>query len=228
MNKNLENIIKIYSTKEHKEFNNSLLELSKDDLIALFSGLLTLYINDKNSSTIREFLTVILAGYTHNTKKIGFNGFKQSSIGKPINCEAKPKNYHTQDFLDFKNGKRKYQPPRLNGDGNFTDYTWTRLKKDKTSNLNMLISGFIDGQLIYLLEFPFAETTFVKRLETLLKKRFPKGDKSNEYLRSASFSFKDYSKSKQMKVVYVIRKKNLREYKLYINGDLYNFLLKAK
>jgi hypothetical protein len=228
MNKNLEHIIKIYSTKEHKEFNNNLLDMSKDDLIALFSDLLTMYINDKNSSTIRELLTVILAGYTHNTKKIGFNGFKQSSSNKPINCEAKPKNYHTQDFLDYKEGKRKNPPAKLNGNGNFTDYTWARLAKDKISNLNMLISGFIDGQLIYLFEFPFLEKTFLAKLENLLKKRFPHGDKTGEYLRSASFSFQDYAKSRQIKVIYVIIHQKLKEYQPYLNKNLFQFLSKTK
>ena len=93
MNKTLQEIIKIYSTKSHIDFSNYLLNLSKDTLISIFSDLLTIYINDKNSSTIREFLTVELAGYKHNTKKIGFNGFKQISIDKAINCEAKPKFY---------------------------------------------------------------------------------------------------------------------------------------
>jgi hypothetical protein len=55
MNKNLQDGIKTYSTKWHKDFNSKLLGMSKDDLIALFADLLTIYINDKNSSTIREF-----------------------------------------------------------------------------------------------------------------------------------------------------------------------------
>jgi hypothetical protein len=33
-----------------------------------------MYINDKNSSTIREFLTVTLAGYKHKEGKIGYSG----------------------------------------------------------------------------------------------------------------------------------------------------------
>jgi hypothetical protein len=59
--------------------------------------LLTMYINDKNSSTIREFITVTLAGYEHRQSKIGYNGFKQDAFvaGKTIKCEAKPKNINT-------------------------------------------------------------------------------------------------------------------------------------
>ena len=41
MNKTLQEIIKIYSTKSHIDFSNYLLNLSKDTLISIFSDLLT-------------------------------------------------------------------------------------------------------------------------------------------------------------------------------------------
>ena len=65
---------------------------SKDTVIALFTDLLTTYITDKNSSTLREFITVTIAGYQHSEKKIGFNGFKHTTSVEAIACEAKPKN----------------------------------------------------------------------------------------------------------------------------------------
>ncbi|WP_456465490.1 hypothetical protein [Persephonella sp.] len=46
MNKELEEIIKIYATRPHKEFNQYLSDLSKNSLIAVLTDLLTLYIND--------------------------------------------------------------------------------------------------------------------------------------------------------------------------------------
>lgn len=98
MNKNLEEIIKIYSTKSHGELSSTLLGYSKDNIIAQFIDLLTLYINDKNSSTLREFLTVSLAGYSHNTKKIGFDGFRQTVNNEPLNCDKAPKYKHTRFY----------------------------------------------------------------------------------------------------------------------------------
>ncbi len=97
MNQELANVIKIYSTGSHSELSNYLLGKSKDTLIGMLVDLLTMYINDKNSSTIREFITVTLAGYTHKEEKIGYNGFKQDAFipGKTIKCEAKPKNVDT-------------------------------------------------------------------------------------------------------------------------------------
>lgn len=76
MNKELSEVLKIYSTKPHSEFNNRLINSSKETLVSLFTDILTMYINDKNSSTIREYLTVTISGYNHTENKIGFNGFK--------------------------------------------------------------------------------------------------------------------------------------------------------
>ncbi len=82
MNQELATVIKRYATEKHKNLNTYLIGKSKDTLIATLMDLLTMYINDKNSSTIREFVTVSLSGYTHKEGKIGYNGYKQNSIIK--------------------------------------------------------------------------------------------------------------------------------------------------
>ncbi len=178
MNPTLSKALEIYSTKNHKIFNEHLLSYSKDTLISLFSDLLTMYINDKNSSTIREYLTVTIAGFQHSEKKIGFNGFKHNSVvgGKPIYCEAKPQNIHSAVFENQKN-KRK-----LNGSGNFTDYTWARFLKDKEENPELLISGFVDGKLLYILSFPFQTKIFYNYLEEQLRIHFLNGDEKTNIL----------------------------------------------
>ena len=205
MNKELSEVLKLYSTKPHKDFSDRLTNSSKETIISLFTDILTMYINDRNSSTLREYLTVTIAGYEHSENKIGFNGFRQNSIigGKPIACEAKPKNFNTEDLLAFKKGKRKTSPTKLNGGGNFTDYTFARLLKDKTENPNLLVSGFIDGKLVYILEFPFDIKSFISKLQEQLRKRFKNGkDRLGQFLRSANFDYRDYIKSHKLKVIY--------------------------
>jgi hypothetical protein len=236
MNQELANIIKIYSTGTHKELNSYLLEKSKDTLIAMLVDLLTMHINDKNSSTIREFITVTLAGYEHQQSKIGYNGFKQDAFvtGKTIKCEAKPKNINTYEFKKelerFRKGERRTKPTKLDGGGNFTDYTPARLERDKKENLNMLVSGFIDGKLIYIIEFPFNCPTFVGRLEKQIEKWQEKlrGSKTTkgQFLRSATFNYKHFIKCPQLKIIFLLKKKELSKYKNYIAKDFYNFLIK--
>jgi len=231
MNQELANVIKIYSTGTHSELSNYLIGKSKDTLIGILVDLLTMYINDKNSSTIREFITVTLAGYTHKEGKIGYNGFKQDTFipGKTIKCEAKPKNVDTEEIEKYKRGERKTSPAKLNGGGNFTDYIPARLERDrKEKDLNLLVSGFVDGKLIYIIEFPFNSSDFVKNLESKIKKwqRKLKGSKSikGQFLRSADFDYKDFVKCPNLKIIYLLNKEELAKYELYISKSFYKFL----
>ncbi len=231
MNQELANVIKIYSTETHRKLSNYLIGKSKDTLIGMLVDLLTMYINDKNSSTIREFITVTLAGYTHKEVKIGYNGFKQDTFvpGRTIKCEAKPKNINTEEFEKYERGERKTAPAKLNGGGNFTDYTSARLQKDKGErDLNMLVSGFVDGKLIYIIEFPFRFPYFVKNLESKIQRWEDKlkGSRSTrgQFLRSADFDYKDYIRCPDLKIVYLLNKTELSKYKPYIAKDFYNFL----
>ena len=232
MNQELANIIKIYSTRSHKELSNYLIGKSKDTLIGTLVDLLTMYINDKNSSTIREFITVTLAGYEHKHGKIGYNGFKQDTFisGKSLKCEAKPKNFDTDEFEKYKRGERKTTPAKLNGGGNFTDYTSIRLEKDKNEkDLNMLASGFVDGKLIYIIEFPFTFPDFVNNLTVKIQKwqKKLKGSKNTkgQFLRSADFDYKDFIKCRNLKIIYLLNKDELAKYETYISKDFYKFLV---
>ena len=108
MNQDLSQIVVCYATRPHKELSELLLSKSKDNLISILTDLLTAYINDKNSSSLREYVTVLIAQYQHNPNKLGYNGYKQSSTigGKSISCEAKPKNIQTEGY-ELKKTKSK-------------------------------------------------------------------------------------------------------------------------
>ena len=217
MNQDLVQIVTYYATKPHEELNELLLSKSKDNLISILTDLLTAYINDKNSSSLREFITVSIAGYQHNSNKLGYNGFKQNSTisGKPIACEAKPKNIQT-DGYDQKKSK-----PKLNGEGGFNDYTIERLKKDAKENLNLLSSGFIDGELQYILEFPF------KVVSGRLKRQLPRKRIIGTYTRMASFNFSHYAHYQNIEIIY-LNKRSTENNQKYFNKNLYRFLIEQK
>jgi hypothetical protein len=212
MNQDLQQIVTYYATKPHIELSQLLLNKSKDNLIAYLSDLLTAYMNDKNSSSLREFVTVSIAGYTHSAKKLGYNGYKHTNaIGSiALNCEAKPKNIQTEGY-DTRKTKAK-----LNAEGGFNDYTVKRLEKDVQANLNLLCSGFIDGELQYILEFPFS--AIYERLASELTKI------KGPYLRSATFNFSHYEQCAYLKVIY----SNLNSIKVnakYFNKKFISYLL---
>jgi len=219
MNQDLSQIATYYSIKSHAELSKLLLEKSKDNLISIITDLLTAYINDRNSSTLREFVTVSIAGYEHTDKKLGYNGFKQSSaIGSnPIACEAKPQNIQT-DGYDLKKSK-----PKLEAGGSFNDYTEERLRKDLRENPNILASGFIDGHLQYILEFPFS--ALKERFEELIKKRWKgKKRKTGEYIRGASFNFNHIKKHNSLRIIYK-NIESIHNNEKYFQKELYQFLV---
>ncbi len=215
MNSDLIEVITTYATKSHGDLNALLSGKSKDNITSILVDLLTTYYNDKNSSTLREFVLVSLSGFEQNLGKIGYNGYKHESIGsKTKYCEAKPKNVNTNDP----------KPKKLNGGGNFTDYTWARLEKDKSSNPTMLVGGFIDGRLIYIFKFPFNSKDFVDRLEHQLKNKFPDGDVSGYFLRSASFGLKHYKSIANLDVEVFVKEQDLPKYENSITKGLYSFI----
>lgn len=219
MNKDLEQLMIDYATKEHPEINVNLLGKSKDNLISILTDLLTMYFNDLNSSTMREIVVALIAGYVPNLKKLGYNGFRHNTLtGKTEHCEIKPRNYRTDSTAK--------SPSKLNGGGNFTDYTLERFKKHQRENPKMLIGGFVDGHLIFIVGFNFNEQNFTFRLEEQLKRQFPSGRKAGEYKRSVEFTFKHYKDVESLETIHIAPIQELIKAKPYITGPVFNYLEK--
>jgi len=217
MNQDLLQLLQDYATQEHDQVHQNLLGKSKDNLIAMLTDLLTTYFNDLNSSTPREIVVAVVSGYLPNTEKIGYNGYRQNALtGLTEHCEIKPKNIRSDSTAK--------SPPKLNGGGNFTDYTWARLERDEAENPAMLVAGFIDGRLIYVFEFSFNEPDFTQELERQLNRQFPDGDVAGRFLRSASFTFKHFEKAESLKVTFVIPRAELRQLKAHISRDVFSYL----
>ena len=83
-NSKIQDILDILDFLELSEARKRLIELYKSPEFSSYHPLQLLreiltvqYINDKNSSTIREFITTVISGYMHHETKIGYNGFRQ-------------------------------------------------------------------------------------------------------------------------------------------------------
>ena len=214
MNKDLLQLIKDYTTKKHSEISSDLIGKSKDNLVAMLLDLLTAYFNDLNSSTMRELVVAVLAGYEPTQKKLGYNGYRHNTLtGEVEQCEIKPPNVRT----DAK------KPKKLNGGGSYSDYTIERFEKHKKENPNMVIGGFVDGILIYILEFSFNEPSFTKRLA----EQTPETREKGQYKRSVKFSFIHYKDAKSLKLIYKTSKQKLLEAKPYITRELFKYINQA-
>ena len=79
--------------------------------------------------------------------------------------------------------------------------------------------------MIYIFEFPFTSLGFTQNLQNQLEKHFTNGDEKNKYLRSASFDYKNWIESENLKIVYLLEAGELQEYKEYINQKFYQWML---
>lgn len=217
MNQDLKELIKDYATKKHDEVHTNLLNKSQSNLVGILLDLLTTYFNDLNSSTMREAVVSLVADYELNEEKLGYNGYRQNTLtGKTEHCEIKPSNVRKESTAK--------NPKKLDGGGNFTDYSWGKFERHKKENPNMLTAGYIDGQLIYILEFSFNEPSFTSRLEEQLKRRFPKGDVIGQYLRSASFTFNHYKDAESLKPIFILPYQERHKLRAYMSGVFSKFL----
>jgi len=137
------------------------------------------FANDSNSAKFREDVTKLMVGLRPSEAKLGYDDDHEAIEVKPVNYTGKGK---------------------LQGQGNFSDFTWKRHRKYTTDNVKMLVSGFNHGKLLYIIEFPYKALT--DRIEYILNMKFPNGDVRGSYVRNASFGWNHWSTG-QYKVVYV-------------------------
>lgn len=217
MNQELKELIKDFAIKKQDEIHNNLLGKSQANLIGILIDLLTTYFNDLNSSTMRELVVALVAEIEPNEEKLGYNGYRHNTLtGKVEHYEIKPSNVRSDSTAKT--------PKKLDGGGNFTDYSWGKFERHKKDNLNMLTAGFVDGQLIYILKFSFNEATFTSRLEEQLERRFPNGDISGQYLRSASFTFNHYKDADSLKTIFILPTHERNGLKSHMSGPFFQYL----
>jgi len=196
------------------KFSEDLLKLSVDRALGkptkdqgeLFEELYTAYMNDSNSSSLREQITAAVAGCTTIPGKLGRDAIDIDGMEK----EIKPKNW---------NGKKG-----TNGGGCFNDYTRKRWKKDCDVNLPIISSLFAKGMLIYVVEFTF--DTIADRLSEQVTRICE--EQGNRYVRSCSWTYKHWIDYPMLRVHY-INKELLKQHAHYgkpvVTGPFYEKLM---
>jgi hypothetical protein len=148
--------------------------------------LLVRQLNDPNSSQMREAITVRMCGYSPCPGKHGYDCHDGER-----NKEVKPKLYTENPKI-----KRQY---KINGSGNFSDYTRERLEKDSSENLGVICSLFYQNRIMYAIEFSFDAVK--KKLEERIIKKCEEG--KQKYVRSAQFSYLQWMNHESVKVLYM-------------------------
>lgn len=173
-------------------------------------GLVDIMFNDTTSSLLRECVTVHISGYDIIWNKLGYDGKKEDGSF----CEAKPSNsYKSSDGTV----KRK-----LNGGGNFNDYNLERYENDINEDLYMVIGGFVEGEIAYVLKFRFDSCDFSKKILETTKKRIKSMNEGKTKRIVVSFSYRDYEYD-GVEVPY-LNINLVRKNKEYFAKNFYNFL----
>ena len=146
--------------------------------------------NDDNSSTFREEITLDMCNYENSPGKLGEDGVDPTN-GRKV--EVKPQNGHK------KNGRRK----PMNGGGQFTDFTHQRVEKYKENDILMVVSGFYQGKLKFIVQFDFNSPHFLEHITKKVCKSLPDGDESGKYCRCASFGWNQWKHAENLKLMYL-------------------------
>lgn len=169
-----------------EELKNVILDKAtgkKVQLDPLMEELLDIYFGDVNSSTVREYVTTIIAGYEPLPGKLGRDAIDPVSNKEK---ECKPKNW-----------SNKKKPS--NGSGCFNDYTRKRFNKDIKENLDIVSSFFIDGECVYVLEYNIS--AIADKLDVQIKKKCE--DQGNSYVRSAAWTYSSFINHDSLKFHYL-------------------------
>jgi hypothetical protein len=161
-------------------------------------GLIDEFANDSNSAKYREDITKLMVGLRPSAGKLGYDDDVEAIEVKPVNYTGKGK---------------------LDGKGNFSDFTWKRHRKYQADQVRMLVSGFNRGKLLYIVEFPYS--SIQHRVEQVLQKKLPNGDIKGTYVRSLTFRWKHWS-TNTYTVTY--RSPSLSRHKTCFNKKFYTIL----
>jgi len=190
---------------EQENFAKWIARQNSHKLATVLSEILMLYANDKNSSTLREWVVLRIAGCHQQVGKIGYNGYKGD-----VPYEVKPRNIRSGE-----KGRK-----RLSGDGNFTDFTYERLEKYVQDAVHVLVAGFVDGNPIYVLDVPFE--CLQEHLKQQLDEKFANQRPKGVFLRSANFSFRDYENDRRVRCIFLTPK--WRNYLDYLTQPFQRYL----
>lgn len=138
-------------------------------------------LNDLNSSTLREIITLHVCGYERIDTKKGYDGF-DSKTKKFKEC--KPKLFTTN---------------KTDGSGTFTDLNPTRLEKYKQEDPDVIVSLFANNRLVFIFEIPFH--VIHSKCEIAVQREC--SERKQKHARSVTFNYNDYIDSKELSIRYL-------------------------
>jgi len=147
----------------------------------LLANIIDAYIDDANSSTLREAITANVCGYKWISEKLGFDAVDES----------------TEEFKEIK--PKRHSKGKFDGGGNFSDLTPKRIDQFKETESGMISSYFVDRRLGYVIEFSLFD--IIDHIESQVYKKCVVD--GNRYARSTGYNFRHWINSNKLKIHYL-------------------------
>jgi len=201
----LDNIRKfLLKNKNYKSVNEYVIDyaLGREEILdhkdEIIFDLAKMLLRSTSTGEFRQIPILALCGHRGSIGKFGYD----SSDG---NIEVKSIVYSPNN--------------KLNGGGSYSDLTWARHKKYVDDDVRLVLGGFVDGRIVYVIEVKYSD--IVDRIEYTLKDALPDGDKVREYSRASRFTYCAYDKF-EIKYLH----SDIEKYKYAICDKFYKLLTK--
>jgi hypothetical protein len=173
-----------------------------------------------------EIHTSTVAGYIHNPQRFGFDGYDEV---RGFFCEVKSSSkIINKDLLQkYVNGeinhRNEFIDNPIDGRGVFSLFTHEAYQRYSAQEVRMLVSAYINGVLMFIIEFPFSHPTFKSHIKRMLEKQLPNGDKPGRS-RTISFGYNQYKDCDNAKLIYVTNDENKKILKGSCTKHFYAYL----
>ena len=173
-----------------------------------------------------EIHTATMAGFIHSPQRFGFDGYDEV---RGLYCEVKSSSkIINKDILrKFTMGhisqRNQLIGNPIDGRGVFSLFTHNAYERYMTEDVRMLISAYINGVLMFVIEFPFKHHTFEQHIHRMLKQALPDGDKPGR-AKTISFGYNQYKDCADAKLLYLTHEGNHKVLKGACSKHFFSYL----
>lgn len=177
-----------------------------------------------------EIHTITTSGIIHNPNKFGFDGYDEA---RDIHYEVKSssKIVDTDLIQKFACGElhkgTKLVDRAIDGRGIFSLLTHKAVAILDQPNVNILVSAYINGVLMFIIEFPFQHQEFRDHIKNSVLRAIPNGDESGRG-KTVSFLYSQYKNCEEARLVYLTGLKNLKLLQACCTKKFYLYLAHLK
>jgi hypothetical protein len=166
-----------------------------------------------------EIHTTTVAGYIHNPAQHGYDG--HDDIRGKV-CEVKSSSkVISYDLIE------QFQLSPIDGRGVFSQFTHEAYQRHLEDEVMMLISAYINGVLMFIIEFPFKHSTFASHIKARLESELPGGDKPGRS-KTVSFAYTSYKDCREARLIYLTPEINHKILKGACTKNFYSYLQTLK